>query len=400
MQIELEVIEGPSQGSRYEFDGYQAFVLGRAAKGASDFRIPTDPYFSRYHMLFEFAGGHCVLRDMDSRNGVFVNDQRIQEATLSDGDLIRAGRSVLRVHVVQHDDPLWPAHAPPPCEGDRLGRYKLLGCIAEGAQGSIFEATGGADGGRVALKVLHPHAGTGTKAKQYFEREVEILAALRHPRIVPLIESGREGPRLWLAMDLIEGPNLEELVDLEGPLDPGLARRFAVQVLEALLYAHAKRVIHRDLKPVNLLVQRREEVADILIADFGLARPSQELGLQPLTATGEMRGTPQFMPPEQVMNAKHAGPASDLYGLGATLYWALTKAWHIEGNPDSGNVWQLILGGQRVPVTERVPDLPQDLAHVIETCLAKEARNRFQSAAAALRALGLDDPDGEAVTRG
>jgi serine/threonine-protein kinase len=153
-------------------------------------------------------------------------------------------------------------------------------------------------------------------------------------------------------------------------------------MLDGLAYAHARRFVHRDIKPSNLLVTVRDGDEVSKLADFGLARVYQSSRLSGLTMTGDVQGTPAFMPPEQITRYRDVLPTSDIYSVGATLYYLLTRR-HVYDFPKRVELRILkILEENPVPIRSRRPDLPESLAAIIDRCLAREPDDRFASAQA------------------
>jgi serine/threonine-protein kinase len=182
-------------------------------------------------------------------------------------------------------------------------------------------------------------------------------------------------------MDYVPGRDAHRLVKEAGrPLPVGRAVRLTCQMLDALAYAHARRFVHRDIKPPNLLVtvSGGEEVAKL--ADFGLARVYEASRLSGLTITGDIRGTPAFMPPEQIIRYRDVLPTGDLYSVGATLYYLLTRKYVYDFPKQLESRILMILEEDAVPIRSRRADLPASLADIIDRCLAREPEDRFPDA--------------------
>jgi len=196
------------------------------------------------------------------------------------------------------------------------GRFDVGGEIARGSMARVYRATRTGDATPLALKLLPPELATADNAER-FAREIEIIAGLRHPNILSIVESGQDDDLLWYAMPFVSGSTVRELLQRGLPsLDDTLA--IARQVLEGLGYAHQQGVVHRDLKPENVMVTG----ATALVMDFGLART---LGSNNrLTGAGMPLGTPAYMSPEQITGADQVDGRSDLYGFACVLYEMLT----------------------------------------------------------------------------
>ncbi|MCA9608286.1 MAG: serine/threonine protein kinase, partial [Myxococcales bacterium] len=203
------------------------------------------------------------------------------------------------------------------------GRYCLTRLVAEGGMGAVFEAEDQKEGRRVALKLLHPELTADRDVRRRFRRESSVLLALDHPSIVRVLDIGaNDGEQLFSVMELLTGETLQQLVAREGQLSARALLPIVEGIAAGLGAAHAHGVIHGDLKPANVFLVG--EGRDVKLLDFGL---SKVLGLERLTRTGELIGTPAYMAPEQALGlGQELDPRADVYGLGALLYHCLTGA--------------------------------------------------------------------------
>jgi predicted Ser/Thr protein kinase len=201
----------------------------------------------------------------------------------------------------------------------RIENYEIVEEIARGGMGVVYKAIDGQLDRIVALKTIKSGELANAEQVRRFQLEAKAAAQLDHPGIVPVYEVGQHGNQHFLTMAHIEGKSLWQRVK-EQPLKPELAARMMQQVAEAIQHAHSKGIIHRDVKPQNILVTKSGQPK---VTDFGLAKRQERDSS--LTATGQVLGTPSFMPPEQVKGkTDETGPLSDVYSLGATLYCLLT----------------------------------------------------------------------------
>lgn len=200
-----------------------------------------------------------------------------------------------------------------------IGRYDLIEKISTGTLGNVYRAVDRDSQLVAAVKVLTSQVTANSKIGQRFSREVQAAAKLDHPNIVRVLEFGTENGRAFFAMEFVEGESLGQRIESDGPLNEDDAVRVVTQVAQALHYAHSRRVIHRDVKPDNVLVRPDGHVK---LADFGLAKDADDE--RELTKAAAGLGTPHFMSPEQYEDAKNATVLSDVYSLGATLYCAVT----------------------------------------------------------------------------
>jgi serine/threonine-protein kinase len=299
----------------------------------------------------------------------------------------------------------------------RLGdRYQLLELIGEGGMGGVFRAQQLDSGRIVALKLLHPELAQNEYIARRFEREANAASRLSHPNIVEVIDFGAMRGHSFLAMELLTGRSLADLIALGDPAAraPGLwarARRLlgsAVgatprgrvsiehtlaimrQVLDGLGHAHGRGVVHRDLKPDNIMLlpspNGREQVK---LLDFGIAKVGDDLkpGAKPLTQAGVPLGTPHYMPPEQAAG-ETTDARSDLYACGVILYEMLTGHCPFDGN-STVDILSKQLTAVPEPLRARAPEaaIPEALERVVLRALAKRPKDRYASAAELRRAL-------------
>ncbi len=253
--------------------------------------------------------------------------------------------------------------------------------------GAVYLAHERGDGRRIALKLMLPRTEVDEAAQEIFLREIEVTRALRHPNIVELLDFGRHEGRFFFALEYCPGGNADELVRSKGtPLGLPSVLRLASGALEGLAAAHSAGFVHRDIKPDNVLVA---EDGTAKLADFGLAKSFQQAGLSGMTATGAVAGTFFFMPREQLTNFRQVRPVSDVWSMAATLYYLLTAEYtrDFKSKPDPLAV---ILRGGVVPIRDRDPFLPDDLADVLDRALLDDPVQRYPDAGefvAALRAV-------------
>ena len=248
--------------------------------------------------------------------------------------------------------------------------------VGAGAAATVYSGEDRRHRRLVAIKVLN--AGTGMAwSSERFRREIELAAHLTHPHIAPLYDSGEAGTIHYYIMPLATGETLRERLR-QGPLHPGEAVRLAIEVADALRYAHDKGVIHRDIKPGNILL----EGGHAMVADFGLAEVSSPLRValagSRFTTPGSFVGTLEYTAPEQLVGEVVDGRA-DIYALGCTLYEMLTGKLPFHGtNPEQ--LMRSKLLGQVRPLNRRLPDIPDGLAEVVNLSLAVDPDARIGSA--------------------
>jgi serine/threonine-protein kinase len=419
MQICLTVIEGPHQGQVFTFGGHDTFLVGRSKH--AHFRLPhKDKYFSRIHFLMEVNPPRCRVVDMGSRNGTYVNGQKVSAIDLKDGDLITAGHTVLRIGLLQDsitEDELPPLPrealalaAPATVAGQattpntqRLAAgaspveipvvqpikgYHILRELGRGGMGVVYLAQRLADNSLVALKTIMPAMAASTHQLERFLREANILQKLDHPNIVRCLDLGECNGQLFFAMEYVQGTDAAQMLKKNGPLPIRTVVAMMNQLLKALEYAHALLFVHRDIKPSNLLVAQREQGAEVKLADFGLARVYQSSQLSGLTMTGEVGGSAAFMPPEQITQYREAKPPSDQYAAAATMYNLLTDRFVYDLPREIHHQFTKILTDNPVPIRRRRPEIPEALATAIHRALAREPQDRFADVREFRKALG------------
>ncbi|MGE0712603.1 MAG: protein kinase [Planctomycetota bacterium] len=269
-----------------------------------------------------------------------------------------------------------------PLEGDasaRLGPYRALRELGRGGMGVVHEVEREGTRERYALKRLYP--GAARAERERFAREFEVQLGLDHPGLVRVRAADLARPDPYLVLDLMPRGSLADRLRGQGPLAPDEARRLGRELARALAYLHERGVLHRDLKPQNVLF---DGAGRARLSDFGLARLR---GALTLTATGELLGTPAYMAPEQVEDSRAVDARADVYSLGAVLYEALSGRPPFRGATPLA-VLDAALHEAPPPLSELVPGCPQDLARACERALAKLPSERPQSARELARLLG------------
>jgi predicted Ser/Thr protein kinase len=263
-----------------------------------------------------------------------------------------------------------------------FGDYELLEEIARGGMGIVYKARQKGLDRLVALKMILTGPLATPSQVERFAREARAAAALDHPNIVPVYDNGWQDGHPFFTMALIEGASLQDRVEKDGPPEPGEAVRLMRAIAEALAHAHGQGVVHRDLKPHNVLVDSQGRPR---VADFGLARRTQEA--QALTNTGDVLGTPHYMAPEQALGQTALfGPVVDVYGLGGIFYFLLTGQPPFTGTSPVSILCSVLDQPPRPP-QEIKADVPPELAAICLRCLEKDQARRYPSAAALGEAL-------------
>lgn len=268
-----------------------------------------------------------------------------------------------------------------------IGRYRLNRRIGRGGMGEVWIAFHEQLKRNVALKILRPDASTSDATIARFEREVAATAELSHPNTVRIFDHGVTDDGLWYyAMELLHGVDLATLIRRVGPLPPARALHLVRQAARALAEAHAHGIIHRDVKPENIFITTLGGEPDFVkVLDFGIAKLDREDGAR-LTTTGYIAGTPAYLPPE-VATGSSADARADVYGLGGTLYFALTATTPF-GVDNARDVLKRHLTEPLEPPSKRRGDpVPPDLEAVVMTSMEKEPKERYRHAGAMVEAL-------------
>jgi eukaryotic-like serine/threonine-protein kinase len=275
--------------------------------------------------------------------------------------------------------------------GDKLGPYEINFPIGKGGMGEVYRATDTRLGRAVAIKV------SSREFNDRFEREARAISALNHPNICTLYDVGPN----YLVMEFVEGELLSKMIE-RGPLALDKALAYAVQIVDALAAAPAKRVIHRDLKPGNIIITRN----GAKVLDFGLAKlaserePSNsdnmETVTEPITRAGAVLGTLYYMSPEQV-EAKEADERSDIFSFGCVLYEMITGQRPFIGDTQAA-VLASLMKDSPAPMSQRQPACPRAFERLVRKCLEKKPDDRWHSARDLKPALELIDLDAPATS--
>jgi serine/threonine protein kinase len=266
-------------------------------------------------------------------------------------------------------------------------QYEVLRELGRGGMGAVYLARHRLSGRHEVLKVMTRESLDREGSKERFLREIQAAARLDHANVVRMYSALEAGKLLVLVMEYVEGQELAELVKASGRLPIVLACYYVQQAALGLQHAHEKGMVHRDIKPQNLILSRPGKRHVVKVLDFGLAKATRESGFsRELTVEGKLLGTPDYIAPEQAMDAARADIRADIYSLGCTLYFLFT------GKPpfEAKSFFELLLAHQSQearPLHRIRPDVPADLATVVRKMMAKDPRQRFQTPAEVIQAL-------------
>ena len=261
------------------------------------------------------------------------------------------------------------------------GRYDIERELGSGGMATVYLASDVKHDRKVAVKILKPELAAALGPDR-FPREIRIVAQLQHPHVLPLHDSGEAEGFLFYVMPYVDGESLRSRLQREGPLPVGDVVRILREVVDALAYAHSHGIMHRDMKPDNVMLSGRHA----MVMDFGVAKAVRDSGGKQLTTVGVAVGTPAYMSPEQATGEEHIDQRSDIYAVGILGYELLTGS-----TPFAGKTAQAVLSAHVMepprPISQLRPSAPPVLADLLMRCLAKNPADRWQSAEEMLQQL-------------
>jgi serine/threonine protein kinase len=478
MRVEIIVTTGPAKGQRFRFDQPDHILFGRTDAPVS---FPDDPSISRQHCLLEISPAVCILKDLNSKNGMIVNGMRyggrvppkigvkqapdgMNEVRLKDGDVIIIGDTGLKVSI--QPDP-WMNKAQvesgsqqlficcslcgknitnevelsaqtlqtkPMCTscreksagealekivGDALAEeksrvatksssglpniegYQIEQEIKYGGIEKIYKAKEITTGRSVTIKALFLQRAIEPYKIHTFQRELNIIRQINHQHIVRFLGYGKTSDILYLVFEFVDGPDLAKFIRSQGghvAIQQALPLCFGI--LNGLAYAHHAKItlqqadgksqtfegiVHRNLKPQNILLAHEGNSWIPKIADFGLLKCFEAADLTDITTSGDVFGTPVYWPREQITHYKYLGPATDVFSIAAVFYEMLTGSWVREGfrelatrskqrgrPPNISDYMNVITANPSIPIRQRNPNIPEPVANVIDRALREE----------------------------
>lgn len=391
--VTLTVTEGPHAGKVLRFTGHQTCIVGRASD--AHLRLSPNREFSRYHCRLEINPPKLTVVDLGSTNGTIVNGRRVQVAELACGDVVSVGDASFEVHVLKapgdrkytektedgESNGRSAPHGSVADDAPRIAGYVLDEVLGQGSMGTVYHARRIATNESCAIKIIPQLDAFDRRAVARFRREASIVLRLQHRRIVRTFDfSVSDDGVPFLVMEYIQQVDFQDLLRNSSLANRiRMAASVIVRVLEGLQYAHEREIVHRDVKPANLLVFQEGRKLQVKLADFGLAKNFIDAGFSDLSTSNEVCGTLAYMPPEQVVDCRYAKPPCDIYASGVCLYRMLSGRLPYESEKVSDQI-ALILNEPPTPLAQHVPDLPEPLVDVVHRALARDARDRFNSA--------------------
>jgi len=360
----LVIENGPGKGREVRLIRGATVTCGRD----SGVELPLpDSLASRKHFTIESRDGEFHIIDQGSSNGTFVNGHNITEKVLKLGDSIQVGETIISVL----DD------AERTDAGGLLGQviagYRLEKRVGRGGMGTVYRANQLSLDRPVALKILSDDLASNREFTSMFVHEARAAARLSHPNIVLAYDVGKDKEKFFFAMEYVSGGSVQELLAKVKKIPLKQAVHFVIEAAKALEYAEKQGVVHRDIKPDNLMITKD---GGIKICDLGLAKSFTSS--EPVAAQEGICGSPHYIAPEQAQG-KAVDHRADIYSLGATFYRMLTGITPFTGNSVKDLIKKHITEKPR-PIREMEPSAPESVARVIDRMMAKKPEQRYQSA--------------------
>ncbi|NUO52622.1 MAG: serine/threonine protein kinase [Polyangiaceae bacterium] len=259
------------------------------------------------------------------------------------------------------------------------GRYRIIAAIGQGGMGTVYEAEEVSSGGRVAVKVLKPEHAEKPEAVARLRHEAQIAGGLRHENICAVFDVGiLDDASPYVVMERLHGETLASRLSRTGPVPPNELVEIMLQVLEGLRAAHARKVLHRDMKPDNIFLVEAAGRVVAKVVDFGISKGMGDEKAHHLTRTGMVMGTPYYMSPEQAMGERDLDGRVDVWGSGVAIYEALTGIRPFVAKNYNALLVQILTAIPK-PLEELRPDVPRGLAEVVRHALEKRREKRFGS---------------------
>jgi tRNA A-37 threonylcarbamoyl transferase component Bud32 len=375
----LQVTRGPDQGKKLHLEPGKTYTVG-CNEDASF--VLTDPLVLKGHCSLEVADGAVVLRNHTASAGTFVGDQKVSQANLKANSTFRIGGTTLTLAPAPAVAPK-PAAKPPekpaapdPLVGRIVGGYKLNELVGAGGMGKVYRSTQLSLHRDVAFKVLRDQHVKDKGFRDLFINEARAAAQLVHPNVVQVYDAGTEGDLVYFSMEFLGQGSVEEILEREKRIPWEKTILMVLEAAHGLAYAESKGIVHRDIKPDNLMLN---EAGQVKIADLGLAKRGEG------SEDAGVIGTPHFIPPEQALG-KDVDRRADIYSLGATFFRMATGRTLFTGKTAKEIVLKHIK--EPPPAASSLDEtIPDDLDLVLAKMLAKDPEQRYQSAQDVIAAL-------------
>ncbi|MBM4040510.1 MAG: FHA domain-containing protein [Planctomycetes bacterium] len=408
MRASVVLLQDDKPVSQFAADGEQPVVVGRSADSVIQIH---DAKISRHHCEIRATPDGYFVRDLGSKNGTYVNGARVAEARLRNGDRLQIGLAHLLFRCEEPEPERPEAQVAPPhlcascgktipldalgstrqtqsrvycapcveaCPllGLVIGRYEIVQAIGKGSIGAVFKADQLSMGRLVALKIIHEAFTADPEAIGRFLKDARASGQISHPNLIRIYDMNQADGRYFISMEYAQGGDLGSLLQRTGPLNVRQVAEHIASACAALAHAHAAGVVHRNIKPSNLLLTRD---GILKIGDLGLAKSLHVAGLSTLTSTSSALGTALYLPPEQVTDITASDARGDIYSLGVTAYRLLTGEFPHQVT----SITELVrlFHTQKIrPIRSFRDDCPPELDAVLIRAMAPDPARRFQTA--------------------
>jgi len=361
----LKVTEGPDKGRQVRLETGRTYVIG-CDEGSHV--VLSDPMVLKGHCSVEVGETVCIVRNRTASAGTYVGDKKISQAKLGHNSSFRVGDTKLTL-IGARVPRRRATRGPDPLLGKILGGYKLNEVVGEGGMGKVYRATQLSLHRDVALKVLKDELAKDETFRELFIHEARAAAQLIHPNVVQVFDGGTEGDVVFFSMEFIGQGSVEEVLARETRIPWEQAILMVLEAAHGLEFAEGKQIVHRDIKPDNLMIN---DDGQVKIADLGLAKRGEG------TRKKGIIGTPHFIPPEQALG-KEVDNRADIYSLGATFFRMITGRTPFSGQTAKEIVLKHIK--EPPPAASSFDDsVPDEIDAVISKMLAKEPDRRYQTA--------------------
>ncbi len=387
----------------HEFPVPSTVVIGRAA--VCGCRLDKDPLVSRCHAVLTIRTDSVGIKDLGSLNGILINGVHYggtsgrtmtQPHKLNNGDAVTIGETTIALSTPASTKTYRKStrklvrpefHAG--THGRNIPGYLIEKVVGQGGMGIVYQARRLSSGRMVAIKTIHPDIRDNPRAQDHFLREIEVMKRVSHQNIVAFHGSGITTDNcLYLILEYVDGGDLSQLLERSPGqrLPVSIAHGLAMQVASGLAHAHERGIVHRDIKPKNILI-----TADVMplakISDLGLAKRRDET---PFLPNGQSGGTIAYMPPEQLTTFHRVAPSGDVFSVGATLYEMLTGRRPYDFT--RGDRLRVVSRGMITPLASLPFTLPERLARVVDKCIAPRPEDRYRDCGHLLTALKKASP--------
>lgn len=390
MPKRLLVLAGPDEGRSFEIPAAGNLLLGRSR--ATDTRL-IDPHVERVHCQVQIEDGDVYVNDFDSAGGSFVNGKRVSgRQKLQTGDLLRIGNTRLQYNDNEADNfalASAPAETPTalPKEpwykalvGKKISNYRIGPILAKGETGYLFHGRDIRSETPIAMKVMEPEFARDVKSRQRFVKAMEMVLPLNHANLIRVFAAGKKGPFCWLAMEYFPGESLAAIIGriaVAGPLDWRKILRLGINLARALVYAHERNIIHRNITPQNILIGRNPNEAKL--TDVMLATAMEGYVYKQLSRKSNLLVDIPYMSPERTAARGEVDVRADLYSLGAVMYATLTGQPPFTGETITEIVTR-IRREEPIALADLHLGAPEFFDQVLGRLLRKNPQDRYQNA--------------------